>query len=81
VDASVRSDDACNMRGQIKQRPAVVSAAETRDHFPAEASNLAIGQNGLKAVADFDAIPSVANREQDQHAAIGAFWTDSPALV
>ena len=81
MDATVRSDDACNLRGQIKQRPAVVSAAETRDHFPAEAPYFAIGQNGLKAVADLNAIPSVVNREQDQHAAIVAFWTDSPALV
>ena len=80
-DAGVLRDDIRDPRGHQRYRAVVVILPEQRDRLAAKASDLAVGQNRLQAVADFDAVLPVLHRQQDQDSVVGGLAADAPLLV
>ncbi len=79
--AGILRDDIGDPRGHQRYCAVVVILPEQRDGLAANGSNLAVGQNRLQAVADFDAVFPVLHRQQDQDSVVGGLAADAPLLV
>ena len=80
LNSGVGGDHFGDAGGDEQQGLTVISALHQRDGFALEAAYLAVGQDGFKAVSDFDAGAAVADRVQDQNAVIGGFGADAPLV-
>jgi len=79
-DAGVCCDDLRDRGGGEDERAVVVLLAEVGNHLAADAADLAVGQDALEAVADFNAVLVVVDREEDEDAAVCALGADLPAF-
>ncbi len=81
LNAGVLRDDVGDSRSHQRDGAVVVILPQQRDRFAAKASDLAIGQDRLQPVADFDAVFAVLHRQQDQHSVVRGFAANAPLLV
>ena len=80
-DAGILRDDVGDPRSHQRYGAVVVILPQQRDRLAAKASDLAISQDRLQPVADFDAVFVVLHRQQDQDSVVRGFAADSPLLV
>jgi hypothetical protein len=80
VDSAVLGDNLGDPARCLNKRTAVIVGAKPRNHFAAEASHFAIGQDGLKSVTDLNPVLVIIHGEQNHDAAVIALVADSPAF-
>ncbi len=81
LNPGIFRDDIRDSRRHQRHGAVVVVLPQQRDSLAADASDLAVGQDRLQSVADFDAVFVVLHREQDQDAVVRGFVSDTPLLV
>src|SRR5208283_2498340 len=80
LNSSVGGDDIGHTGCDQQKRLTVIPAAHQRNRFPLEVASLAIGQNRLKSVSDFNARFVILDCVKNQHSAIRRFVPDSPSV-
>jgi hypothetical protein len=77
----VLRDDIRDPRRHQGNGAAIVILPEQRDCLAAKVSDLAIGEDRLQSVADFDAVFPVLHRQKDEDSVVRGFAADTPLLV
>src|SRR5690348_1584367 len=78
-DAAIFGNDASDALREEENGAAIIADAQLRHGLAAKVADKTVWQNGLKTVANLDAILPVALREKDQDAAVFLFRADAPA--
>jgi hypothetical protein len=79
--AGILRYDISDPGGHKRDRAVIVILPEQRDGLAAKASDLAIGQDRLQPVADFNAVFPVLHCKKDQDAMVCSFAANTPLFV
>ena len=61
-----------------KHSRVIIPLAKVRDCFPPDRARLPVGENGLEAIPDLEAVSAIFDGKKDHHAALGLLWPNSP---
>jgi hypothetical protein len=81
LNARVLSNHLRNPSYKEKQPTTVIAATNEWISLALETTRLAVREDWLKSVTDFDPTPSILNGVQDQDSVILALAPDSPAFI
>jgi len=77
-DAFRFCDGSAGDLGRGQHRRAVIALPQQRPHLPQRIADESVGKDRLQAVADFDAILMILDREEHQEAGILTFFPNAP---
>ncbi len=80
LDSGIVRDHFRNACRKQEQSSAVIAIAQLGNRLAPEAADFSIWQYRLESVANFNAVPAILHRKQDQNTSVRGLAADSPLL-